>query len=306
MDILTPDEIDFEQYLAETEPAEKVRPASEYAQDVMHALAPAYDTPLHPKLPFANAWVYFAPGEVTLWGGFNGSGKSMLQGQVMAGYAQQGQRICIASFEMKPAKTIARIMRQVSNHAQPTRSQVEQFLSDTEGNFWLYDQQGTVKANRIVAVIKYCADKLKCQHVVIDSLMKCVRGADDYNGQKEFVDILTACARDFNIHIHLVVHLKKGPNGDGDERMPTRFDISGSADVTNLVDNVLLLWRNKKKERDADAGKQVQDMDPDAVLICDKQRNGDWEGRTKLWYDKTTFRFSDFNRDARKGLAKAL
>lgn len=303
MDILKPDDIDFERYLADTDAAEKVRPASEYLDAVMHALAPAHESPTHPKLPFRDAWLYFAPGEVTLWGGFNGSGKSMLQGQVLARYAEHGQRVCIASFEMKPDKTLARINRQVSGQAQPTREQVEMFLRRTEGTLWLYDQQGTVKPERMVAVIKHCAEKLKVQHIAIDSLMKCVRGTDDYNGQKEFIDTLTACARDLNIHIHVVAHLKKG---EGDERMPTRMDISGTGAISDLVDNVILVWRNKKKERDRDAGKPVQDTDPDAVLIVDKARNGEWEGRVKLWYERASLRFSDFNRDTRRGLAAVL
>lgn len=303
LNVLTPDDIDFSHYMADTDAAEKVRPAAEYLDDIMHALSPAYDTPTHPKLPFANAWIYFSPGEVTLWGGFNGSGKSMIQGQVMAEYAQAGQKVCIASFEMKPGKTIARMARQVFNQEQPTRDQVDFFLKKTKDNLWIYDQQGTVKGDRMVAVIKHCAEKLKCQHIVIDSLMKCVRGTDDYNGQKEFVDQLTACARDYNVHIHLVVHLKKG---EGDERMPTRMDISGTAAISDLVDNVILVWRNKKKERDKDAGKAVQDADPDSVLIVDKQRNGDWEGRVKLWYDRKSLRFSDFNHEARRGLARVL
>ena len=303
MDILTADDINFNEYLRDTDAGEKVRPASDYLDDVMHVLSPAHDTPQFPKLPFANAWLYFAPGEVTLWGGFNNSGKSMINGQVMADFASQGQKVCIASFEMKPAKTIARIMRQLTGHVQPTKDQVAFHLKRMDGSMWLYDQQGTVQPDRMIAVIKHCAEKLKCQHIVIDSLMKCVRGTDDYNGQKNFVDSLTACARDYGVHIHLVVHLKKG---DGDERMPTRMDISGTAAISDLVDNVVLIWRNKKKERDSDSGKVVQESDPDSVLICDKSRNGEWEGRVKLWYDRTSQRFNDVNRNARRGLAAAL
>lgn len=303
MNVLTDDDIDFTHYLAETDAAEKVRPASDYLDAAMHALAPAFDTPQFPKLPFADAWMYFSPGEVTLWGGFNGSGKSMLQGQVMADYALQGQKVCIASFEMKPGKTIARMARQITHCKVPPRAHVERFLQQTDGKLWLYDQQGTVNPDRMIAVIKHCAEKLQCQHIVIDSLMKCVRGTDDYNGQKNFVDQLTACARDFNVHIHLVVHLKKG---EGDERMPNRMDISGTAAISDLVDNVLLVWRNKKKERDADAGKVVQDIDPDAVILCDKNRNGEWEGRVKLWFDRDSLRFADVNRHARRGLARDL
>jgi twinkle protein len=201
--------------------------------------------------------------------------------------------------EMKPAKTLARIVRQFCG-ANPHREVVQRFLDSTGKNLWIYDQQGSVKPERLIAVIKHCAEKLKCKHIAIDSLMKCVRGADDWNGQKDFVDALTTCARDYATHLHLVVHLKKG---EGDERMPTRMDISGTAAISDLVDNVLLLWRNKAKERARDAGKQFREDDPDSVLICDKQRNGEWEGRVHLWYDRETLKFTDRQR---KGIAQAL
>lgn len=303
-DTLVPDDIDFEAYMAETDHVERIRPAKNYLNEVMHQLAPAHDEPRHPALPFNGAWVEFAPGEVTLWGGFNGSGKSLVQGQVLTGFAEKGQKICIASFEMKPAKTLARINRQVFSHATPTKDQVQSFLSRTDGRIWLYDQQGTVRSDRMIAVVKHCAEKLGCQHIAIDSLMKCIRDEDDYNAQKRFVDELTACARDYNVHIHLVAHLKKG---DTDERMPNRMDIKGSGSISDLVDNVLIVWRNKKKEREADAGKPVNDNDPDSVLICDKQRNtcDGWEGRVKLWYDRHALKFSD-RPTAKRGLAKAL
>ncbi|MBV8666711.1 MAG: AAA family ATPase [Burkholderiaceae bacterium] len=293
LEILAPDDIDFSHYLAETDPGEKVRPAIEYLDEVMHVLSPIEETPEHPKMPFANFWLYFAPAEVTIWGGFNGSGKSMLQGQVLADFAEQGKNVCIASFEMKPAKTIARITRQIFGHRTPTKEQVAAFLGRNNGRLWLYDQQGTVRPERMIAVIKHCAEKLGCQHIAIDSLMKCVRGTDDYNAQKDFVDQLTAAARDYNTHIHLVAHLKKG---DSDDRMPTRLDISGTGAISDLVDNVLLVWRNKKKERNRDAGEAVNDADPDSVLICDKSRNGEWEGRIKLWYDRSSLKFTDYPR----------
>lgn len=291
--ILEADTIDFDAYLKETDQFERVRSARDYLDRVMHVLAPAHDDPVFPKIPFANTWVEFRPGEVTVWAGFNGSGKSMLTGQVLTGFAEEGQRICIASFEMKPEKTLARINRQVFATANPSKAQVTDFLKRNEGRIWLYDQQGTVHADRMIAVIKHCAEKLKIQHVVVDSLMKCVRGEDDYNGQKDFVDALTAAARDYSIHIHLVCHLKKG---DTDERMPNRMDVKGSGAISDLVDNVLLIWRNKKKEREIDSGKVVEEGVPDAMLICDKQRNGDWEGRTKLWYERHTMRFVDYNK----------
>ena len=291
--ILEPDSIDFEKYLKETDTAEKVRPASDYLALVMHELAPAYDTPSHPKMPFANNWLYFMPGEVTAWAGFNGSGKSMLQGQVMATLVESGSKACIASLEMKPEKTIARIARQVVGHVTPSRDQVSAMVNRLDGRMWLYDQQGDVKASKMIAVIKHCAENLGIQQIAIDSLMKCIRGTDDYNGQKDFVNQLTVVARDYKIHIHLVAHLKKG---DGDERMPTRYDMKGCAEISDLVDNVVLVWRNKRKERQRDAGETVAESEADAILIVDKSRNCNWEGRTKLWFNRNTLRFSDYYR----------
>jgi len=288
--VLTDDDIDFKKFMAETEAKERVKPASQFLNQVMHQLSPAHDAPKNPRMPFANCIVEFAPGEVTLWAGFNGSGKSMLQGQIMAEFANKGQSVCIASFEMKPDKTLARISRQMIGHAKPDKARVKEYLDSTDRKLWLYDQQGTVRPERLIAVIRYCASVLKIKHFAIDSLMKCVQDEDDYNAQKRFVDTLTAVARDFQIHIHLVHHLRKD---DNEGKLPNKMDVKGSGAITDLVDNVLLIWRNKKKENDIASGKNVDKHDPDAMLLCVKQRNGDWEGRTKLYYSRTTMRFSD-------------
>lgn len=300
MPVLTNDDIDFAHYLADTEAQEKVRPASEYLGAVMHQLAPAHEASKYARLPFFGSDVEFRPGEVTIWAGFNGSGKSMLQGQVIAGFADQKNVCCIASLEMRPDKTLARIARQVTGFRNPSKSIVSDYFNRVSQTLWLYDQQGVVRPERMIAVIKYCAEKLGCQHFAVDSLMKCVAGTDNYNAQKDFVDALTVAARDYNTHIHLVAHLKKG---EGDERMPTRLDISGTGAISDLVDNVLIQWRNKKKERAMADGKEVNDNDPDAVLICDKQRNGEWEGRIKLYFDRESQRFTD---QTKRGIARHL
>lgn len=297
--LLAPDEIDFAHYLASTDAEEKVRPAADYLDEVMHALAPAHENPNFVKLPFANSYLYFAPGEVTIWGGFNGSGKSMLQGQVLAEYALKGVRCCIASFEMKPPKTLARMAKQVLRDGSPSKERVQNFLNNTVGKLWVYDQQGSIRSERMIAVIKHCAEKLKIQHIAVDSLMKCVKGTDDYNAQKEFVDQLTVCARDYGVHIHLVAHLKKGDER-GDERMPTRYDLKGASEISDLVDNVILVWRNKKKERDREGGKTVNESDPDSVVIVDKNRNFGWEGRIKLYFEEYCLRFTDNERLMRR------
>jgi twinkle protein len=118
--------------------------------------------------------------------------------------------------------------------------------------------------------------------------MKCVSGEDDYNAQKAFVDAITALARDHGVHIHLVHHIRKLAN---EETMPNKNDVKGTGAIADKVDNVLLVWRNKKKEHDDQAGKTIDAKTPDAMLMCEKQRNGEAEDWFSLWYHPESQQF---------------
>jgi twinkle protein len=154
----------------------------------------------------------------------------------------------------------------------------------------MYDQQGTVNGDRVIAVLYYAVETLGIQHFVIDSLMKCGVRSDDMNAQKEFLDKLCAAARDLNVHVHLIAHSRKG---EDEFSPPNKMDVAGSADITNQVDNVMTVWRNKKKEKIVRSGKAKDDdlNAPDCLLICDKQRHGEWEGEIALWFDAPSMRY---------------
>jgi twinkle protein len=301
MNMLSPDEIDFAAYLAMTEAKTKVRPAGDWIEELIEELG--HDVSEQKALlPWdkTHNLVGFRPGEVTLWAGVNGHGKSLLTGQVALSLIAQGEKTCVASFEMKPRKTLARMARQWSGQ-RPTgewmqdervlatyRDLYEQFGTFCQRHLWFYDQQGTVKTDVILGVMKYAAVELGIRQFFLDSLMKCVRGEDDYNGQKAFVDEATAIARDTGMHVHLVHHLRKlGHEND----QPDKNDVKGTGAIADQVDNMLLVWRNKRKEADIAAGKMVAPDDPDARLICCKQRNGEWEGRIALWFEPDSQQF---------------
>lgn len=295
--VFSDDDIDFALYERETEAKQKVRSAADYVQELIDRIKNPV-RPNHCFMPWrkTQGLIQFRPGEVTLWGGANGNGKSMVTGFVSLGLCGQGEKVAIASFEMKPIRTLERMGRQFSgiNPMNPAYAGSEQgtkmlldiyedFRDWTDGKLWLYDQQGTVTPSQVVAMARYCAKELGVTHLFVDSLMKCVQGEDDYNGQKAFVDEMTSIARDCQIHIHLVHHIKKPPNED---HKPGKYDMKGSGAITDQVDNVISVWRNKAKERKASEGKLVEQMEPDCLLICDKQRNGEWEGTIGLWFHR--------------------
>ncbi len=300
--ILIPDDIDFAQYERETDAQQKVKSAAIYVQELIDRIRNPVKVQ-QAVMPWrkTHGLIQFRPGEVTVWGGANGNGKSLVTGQVALSLCAQDEKVCIASFEMKPAKTLERMGRQWSNFnpndpafaGSPSAKLelikvYEQFKEWTDSRLWLYDQQGTVYPSQVIAVARYCAKELGVTHFVIDSLMKCVEGEDDYNGQKAFVGELTAIARDYNMHIHLVHHIKKPSSED---QKPGKYDYKGSGAITDQVDNVVSVWRNKAKEKKREAGGDVNESDPDTLLICDKQRNGEWEGTIGLWYERDSQQF---------------
>jgi twinkle protein len=286
--VLPEDDIDWSAYMADTDVQHKVRQARHWEDDLLDEFAPqAGDAVQHPRLPWSRLdnRVALRPGEVSLWFGFNGHGKSLLLGQAMLGACAQGAKVCIASFEMRPRKTLARMLRQFADAEQPRPTQVREFTGWAQDRLWLYDQTSTVEPEKVYAVIRYCADQLKVQHFVVDNLTKCVAADDDYAGQKQVVDKLTALAQGLGIHIHLVHHARK----DRDEtRPPRKMDALGASAITNLVDNVFIVWRNKAKYE----SEQPKLNEPDAVLICDKQRHGTgWEGVQNLVYHQRSLQY---------------
>jgi twinkle protein len=237
-------------------------------------------------------------GEVTLYAGTNGGGKSLITGQIALGLIKQGEKVCIMSFEMKPKRTLMRMTRQFSgqdldnlfikDRGALINSYYDRLKKFTTEKLWLYDQQGTTNSKQVISVARYCAVELNITHVFIDSLMKCVSGEDDYNAQKAFVDELTALARDHNVHIHLIHHIRKLAN---EEVYPNKNDVKGTGAIADQVDNVLLMWRNKKKERMIRNNEEIKGVQPDAYLMCEKQRNGEHEEWYQLWYHKDSQQF---------------
>lgn len=287
--VIEPDDIDFQAYMDDTDAVQKVRPASAYREQTKAYMRGDFAM-IGATAPWSKTHdlIRFRPGEVTAWAGYNGSGKSLLLGQIVLGFMAMKLPSLIASFEMHPRVTLARMCRQASMGPRPTEQAIDLFHDWTDGRLWLYDHQGQVRPEQVLAVCRYASIELGIRHIVIDSMMKCVRGEDDYNGQKDFVDALCAIARRTEMHVHLVHHMRKGEN---EAKTPGKHDLKGSGSITDQVDNVVIVWRNKAKQREQQESGVVDDSKPDALMIIDKQRNGEFEGRVSLWFDQGSTQF---------------
>lgn len=297
--IISDDEIDFKSYMNNFKHMEDVGYADDYADELKDFFANGVKV-TGAKLPWTNTHdeIGFRGGEVTLWMGINGHGKSELLGQACLGFIEQQEPVLIMSFEMKPVATLARMVRQAAMNDEVPPEYVDKFLNWCDGKLTLFKHTGRATHETLLGVVHYAAKELKAKHIVIDSLMMVTHGAAGdraINEQKDLVSELCHTARNLNVHIHLVHHSRKLEN---ENTVPGKFDAVGSGGISDQVDQVMIVWRRKAKEKKLDkmhfASAEYQELDKsqsDSLLICAKNRHIGIEKEYPLWYHTKSKRF---------------
>lgn len=277
---------------AESEESQHIRPVSEFADQVMDArFRPEKSTAGFMCWPITREDVQIRPGELSIWAGKRGSGKSLITGQVISGLLDQGHKAVIASMEMPIAVTLDRMMTQVVGNGNPTEEYARRFFQWADGKLYLYQQDGTVPAKRILGLARYCAVEMKLQHIVIDSLMMVgvdAKGSfEKMEAQAGFVRSLAMIARDTGCHIHLVCHLRKSESG-GSGRSEAD-DVKGAGEITDLASCVYILSANRKKLEESKKAVPSEKImgQADVYLSVEKNRNGPTGGTFGLFAHKS-------------------
>jgi len=280
----------------------ELRPASDYLEDVTREFYPVDEAQIGMTLPWSKVdKVRIRPGETSIWTGINSHGKSLLLDHVMVASIPQCDKWCVASMEMMPGKHLKRVYRQAMGLADLNHDMITDTNDYLSGHLWLFDVRGTAKSKRILEVFEYARRRYGITQFVVDSLAKCGFAEDDYNGQKHFVDKLTDFGKEHSCHVHLVAHARKS---DNESHAPGKMDVKGTGALTDMVDNVFSVWRNKPKEEkigklmrhDGTMPAIPDDLNTkaDAVVSVEKQRNGEWEGKIALWFDHDSQQYLQF------------
>jgi twinkle protein len=290
---------------AKSSDPEGLKKASEYADTVVGLFWPTpgqhvgYTTPygkLHDKL-------HFRPGEVTIWSGDTGHGKSQILSDCEPHWIKEGSRLCKSSLEMKPAYSLKRSVKQVLDTDRPTEHAIRAALDWLDGGLWLYDQVGKAKVEQLLEIFDYARARYGCDQFIIDSLMRMGVAGDDYNTQEAVIYRLVNWAVENSVHVHIVCHAKKGAKDRG---VPESDDIKGAMEIGGNAANIITIWRNRKLEDQIAAARVAQEQGrqsaeatplseleqkPGVILNVAKQRNGDWEGKIGLWFDQESYRY---------------
>ena len=222
---------------------------------------------------------------------------SMLLSQVELHCMRLGQKVLILSPEFKPEEVLARKCRQESGSSAPSAKFVDRWFEYAKTRLWLFDHQGALKPDNVIALCRYAVATFGVQQIVIDSLMKCGIGvgSDDFSKQKSFVDALQSVAHQAGPHIHLVAHARKGHSDDSPAGL---HDVKGTSEIGDMAENVFSVWRNKPKHKAMSAGDMSKHDEPDALLICESQRNGSgWNGSLQFWFDPHSMQYLEHAED---------
>lgn len=225
--------------------------------------------------------------ELTIWTGKNGSGKSTILNQHLIDLGHKGEKSCIYSGEMSPERYLRWAIIQFLAKANPTKEEIEYVLNWMNGKLYTLNVTSIIEPDKLLTNFEYVARRYGVRHFMVDSLMKIkLNSADEYNEQANFVNMLCDFSKKYNAHTHLVVHPRKTPL-DRDE--PGKVDVKGSSHITDLADNVIVMYRldETMKEKLRSKGK----MAADTKLFVKKNREYGSEGVVNFYFNENTRQF---------------
>lgn len=191
----------------------------------------------------------FALGELSVWSGGNGSGKSTILNQIAIESILDGHNVLIFSGELKDSRLMKWLNLQLCGkdnlkYIKETDTyfpkDIDTTIKITNNKLFIYDNEVGNDINRILIAINQAVKENHVEMIILDNLMSMnlsSYGSDKYDVQTKFVTDLTALAKKLNIHIHFVCHPRKSIS------FLRKYDISGTADLTNIADNVFIVHR---------------------------------------------------------------
>jgi twinkle protein len=216
----------------------------------------------------------FRPGEMTLWAGDDGVGKSTLILNLLRHFVMAGIPICSGSFELRP-KRQGRWLREMGFEDRAQMEYVAQF-------FWLINHVGCIEPGKLIEMYVYAAKRYGVRHFVTDSISMLGMDDDDYAGQAEFVrDVKQHLVDPYSVHHHTVSHSRKGKSDATTGR--NKADIRGN--IHRFHDNVSLTYR------DVDEAGNIQ-----TYMEWLKAREFGGVCKIPLTFDQTTRTFTEVPR----------
>ena len=236
----------------------------------------------------------FRRGEVTVFTGRTGSGKTTFISEYSLDMCMQGVNTLWGSFEVRNVRLAKMQLKQFSQiNLEEELSQFD-YWADKFSKLPMYylTFHGAEEVDKVLDAMGYAVYVYDIGHVVIDNLQfmmgSNLKTLDRYYAQDMIIGKFRKFASLHNIHLTLVIHPRKE-----DEPVLTVNSIFGGAKATQEADNVLLLQQE-----------QIDDKIKRKYLEVAKNRYSGDLGVVPLYFNKGTTTFSKKIYDKEKKLYK--
>lgn len=249
----------------------------------------------------------FNKGELSVWSGGNASGKSTLVSQIGLTAVTQGYKVAMFSGEMSASrvKYWAYLQAAGRDNVEPDPLRPMQYRLKPgireklecalDGHLAVYNNEYGNNWEQVIRAMARWVEQNEADVMIVDNLMALNiplnRNVDKYEMQSVIATTLKEIARNLNIHVHFICHPRKT------DTFLRKNDISGSADLANIADNIFMVHRvttdftarvkevYPRLEIPADVGNAVEIMKNRSVGVVDEM--------ILMYFDKTCKIMSD-------------
>lgn len=242
------------------------------------------------RLGWPDYGFYPHPGDVTIWTGHTGQGKSTFLTFYQIALLSLNQKTFVASMEIKAERTLRKMAMGVSQGKPVTTALADGLLSEIGEHLIFADVVGYIEPKKLLEMMFFAFRRHGCTRFFIDSLMRVKGLEEDYPAQGDFMNELAAFAKDLGVFVDIVCHPRKKESASKVSEM----DIKGSSLIANNADNIASIIKNPEKDKLRKDGQLTPDKDRelhDAEIRIDKQREVGWTGLFKLRFDPRTLKF---------------
>lgn len=235
-------------------------------------------------------------GQVSFWTGWANRGKTAVMRHLMLALAHEHEwRIGCAMLEDKVKRTLVPAMRQsvlrmpAHEITETDRTRADDFIRD-QFRFIIPPDDSDVTVAWFLERAEACVRRHRCDMVVLDpwTELDLQTGGPVSENEliKNYLTAFTKFARVLDVHVAIIAHPRKAPEIGGSKKMPSGYDISGSAHFMNKchlgvsiqsdeeIDNLTDIWVWKTK--------YAEIMGPRGIF--------------HLQFDPSTLRFSELDK----------
>jgi aspartyl-tRNA synthetase len=172
----------------------------------------------------------------------------------------------------------------------------------SNNKLFVYDNELGNDINKIIFAIYEAVKTKDVKMVILDNLMSMnlsSYGTDKYDIQTKLITDLSDMAKRLNIHIHFVCHPRKSTS------FLRKYDISGTADLTNIADNVFIVHR-KNKDFEKQTKEMIKWSDDNEIYkydniieICKNREQGVQDTFIGQFFEVETKRFLNYQNESK-------